>query len=43
MNRHLIWIALALLLVVGGLVFYGQHHAHNPSEIEAMERSADQS
>lgn len=42
MNRHLTWIALAPLVVVGGFVCYGQHHAHSPSQIKAMESAYSQ-
>lgn len=40
MNKHLIWIILASALVLGGLIFWGQHHAMSPAQIDKHVQSA---
>ncbi|MCG3153388.1 MAG: hypothetical protein GEEBNDBF_02701 [bacterium] len=40
MNKHLIWIILASALVLGGLIFWGQHHAMSPTQIDEHVQSA---
>jgi|GEM_PF-6369418 len=42
MNKHLLWIVAALLLAIGGLIFWGQHHAMSPTQIDEHVQSAPQ-